>query len=318
MQREPPGSVTTTVVEMLDLDTVSKNRVYNNPKDFAELSLGPNGVQVLDVLTPEQPTVEARQADSIIKVEFNGEMALVHFEFQTSDSTHRPMPQRMAGYIGRAIETYGLPVYSNVIYLRPDAGRRDPGRYVQEPPGHRVIIEYKVFRLIELEGQPILDGKNAGLIPFTPLMKPPAGVENEQWLRYCVQTADNLDVPNKAEYLTELAILSGLVYEPQTIRNIISEETMYESSIVRYFAERATQQGHQAGVRERAIEDILEVLALRFQSDVGQTVKQNLEAVDDLQHLKQLFRIAVLADRLEDFQQVLAENGVETRETDRQ
>ena len=169
---------------------------------------------MLDVLTPEQPTVEARQADSIIKVEFNGEIALVHFEFQTSDSTHRPMPQRMAGYVGRAIETYGLPVYSNVIYLRPDAGRRDPGRYMQELPGHRVIIEYKVFCLIELEGQPILDGKRTGLIPFTPLMKPPMGVTAEQWLRRCVQTADNLDIPSKAEYLTELAILSGLVYEP--------------------------------------------------------------------------------------------------------
>lgn len=298
---------------MSDLDTVSKNRVYNNPKDFAELSLGPNGVQVLDVLTPEQPTVEVHQSDSIIKVEFNGEVALVHFEFQTSDSTHRPMPQRMAGYIGRAIETYGLPVYSNIIYLRPDAGRHDPGRYVQESPGHRVIIEYKVFRLIELEGQPILDARNAGLIPFTPLMKPPVGVENEQWLRHCVQTADNLDVPNKAEYLTELAILSGLVYEPQTIRNIISEETMYESSIVRYFAEK----GHQAGVRERAIEDILEVLALRFQSDVAQTLKLNLEAIDDLQRLNQLRRTAILADRLEDFQQVLAENGVETHGTGR-
>ena len=160
---------------MSDLDTVSKNRVCNNPKDFAELSLGPNGVQVLDVLTPEQPTVEARQTDSIIKVEFNGEVALVH-----------------------------------------------------------------------------------------------------------------------------------------------SEETMYESSIVRYFAERAMQQGHQAGVREGTIEDILEVLALRFQSDVAQTVKPNLEAIDDLQRLKQLHRTAVLADRLEDFQQVLAENGVETRETGRQ
>ena len=193
-----------------------------------------------------------------------------------------------------------------------------PGRYVQGLPGHRVIIEYKVFRLVELEGQPILDAKSTGLIPFTPLMKPPAGVEAEQWLRRCVQTADNLDIPSKVEYLTELAILSGLVYEPQMIRNIISEETMYESSIVRYFTERATQQGHQAGVRERAIEDILEVLALRFQSDVAQTVQPNLESIDDLQHLKQLFRIAVLADRLEDFQQVLAENGVETRETGRQ
>ncbi len=88
---------------------------------------------------------------------------------------------------------------------------------------------------------------------------------------------------------------------------------MYESSIVRYFAEK----GHQAGVRERAIEDILEVLALRFQSDVAQAIKLNLEAIDDLQHLKQLHRAAILADRLEDFQQVLAENGVETHGTDR-
>ena len=93
---------------------------------------------------------------------------------------------------------------------------------------------------------------------------------------------------------------------------------MYESSIVRYFAERATQQGYQAGVRERAIESILEVLALRFQPDVTETVKPNLEAIDDLQRLKQLHRTAILADRFEDFQQVLAENGVETRETDRQ
>ena len=88
---------------------------------------------------------------------------------------------------------------------------------------------------------------------------------------------------------------------------------MYESSIVRYFAEK----GHQAGARESTIEDILEVLALRFQSDVAQAIKLNLEAIDDLQHLKQLHRTAILADRLEDFQQVLAENGVETHGTGR-
>ena len=104
----------------------------------------------------------------------------------------------------------------------------------------------------------------------------------------------------------------------QTMSDTISEETMYESSIVRYFTERATQQGHQAGARESTIEDILEVLALRFQSDVAQTVKPNLEAIDDLQRLRQLRRTAILADRFEDFQQVLAENGVETHETVRQ
>ena len=89
---------------------------------------------------------------------------------------------------------------------------------------------------------------------------------------------------------------------------------MHESSIVRYLIEKATRQGHQAGVRE----GILEVLALRFQSDVAQAIKPNLEAIDDLQRLRQLRRTAILADRLEDFQQVLVENGVETHETGRQ
>ena len=89
---------------------------------------------------------------------------------------------------------------------------------------------------------------------------------------------------------------------------------MHESSIVQYFMEK----GYQAGIRESAIEGILEVLTLRFQSDIGQTVKPNLEAIDDLQRLRHLFRTALLADRLEDFQQVLAENGVETHETGRQ
>ena len=89
---------------------------------------------------------------------------------------------------------------------------------------------------------------------------------------------------------------------------------MHESSIVRYFMEK----GYQAGVRESAIENILEVLTLRFQSDVAQTIKPNLEAIDDLQRLRQLRRTAILADRFEHFQQVLADNGVETHETGRQ
>ena len=38
----------------------------------------------------------------------DGEEALVHTEFQTTDSTDTPMPIRMAGYIIRIIEQYGL------------------------------------------------------------------------------------------------------------------------------------------------------------------------------------------------------------------
>ena len=73
----------------------------------------------------------------------------------------------------------------------------------------------------------------AGLLPFAPLMQPPAGVDAEAWLRQCVNEAQQvpMDEALKASYLADLAILSGLVYKSETIRTIIAEETMYESSI---------------------------------------------------------------------------------------
>ena len=157
------------------------------------------------------------QADMLIKVALNGEEVLIHFEFQTTDSYDSEMSLRMAGYIVRTVETYRLLVYSTVIYLRPSAGRRDPGYYLQDRAKHRIFIEYQVLRLIEIDGEPILDTKPVGLVPFTPLMKRPASVSSEEWLRRCVQTADGIDVPNKPAYLGSLAVLGNLIYAPETI-----------------------------------------------------------------------------------------------------
>ena len=86
----------------------------------------------------------------------------MHFEFQTNDSYDPEMPLCMAGYIIRAIEFYRLPVYSNVLYLRPDAGGNDPGKFEQNLEHHNISIEYQVFRLIDLDGQKILDSRLSG------------------------------------------------------------------------------------------------------------------------------------------------------------
>lgn len=265
------------------------------------------------MIVPEQPTVEMHEADIVIKVERNGEEVLVHLEFQTTDSYDPEMSLRMAGYIIRLMETYRLPVYSSVIYLRPDAGRRDRRVYEQNIAGHQVFIEYQVLRLIEMEGEPILETKATGLLPFTPLMKRPTNVDAEEWLRRCVQTADSVNVPNKPAYLGSLAILGNLVYESELISNIILEETMQQSNIIEYWTEKATaeahQQGLEQGMKERAREDILEVLELRLQPDVARTFKPMLETIEDPRCLKQLHRAAILAESPEDFRMALASNG---------
>jgi predicted transposase YdaD len=288
---------------MAEFDIVCKQLIQTYPADFVRFTLGQQDVEVLEVIETEQPVVETRQTDSFIRVRIQGKEALVHNEFQTGDSTQTPMPRRMAGYIGRGIEKQELPILSNVTYLRPDAGETDPGHYIQDLPGYRIIIEYKVWRLIEIEGQAVLDTPLVGLIPFAPLMKPPEGIVGVQWLRRCVQTADELplDRPSKANFLTDLAVLSGLIHESQTIIDIISEETMYESSIVQHFTERAILQGQ----RQQSIEYVLRVLRIRFDPTAVETLKPAIETIEDLQSLDQLLHSAVQTSNLDEFKQTL-------------
>ena len=296
---------------MASFDAASKKQVETNPRDFVHLCFrfGLKNITVLEVVTPEQPTVEMHQADILIKALHDGREVLVHFEFQTTDSYDPEMPLRMAGYIIRAIEVHRLPVYSNVIYLSPNAGRNDPGKFEQNLENHNISIEYQVFRLIEIDGQEILDLKAAGLIPFTPLMKRPADLDSEQWLRRCVQAADSIDGVNKPEYLGSLAILGNLVYDSQTILDIISEETMQQPPIVEYVAPQAREQGIQQGAKETTRKLILQVLTQRLQLDATQTIKPILDEIEDLPHLEQLHSAAILAETPEDFMQALNENS---------
>ena len=287
---------------MAEFDTIAKHLIHTYPADFARFALHQDDVEVIDVIDTEQPTVEAHRTDSLIRVQVGGEEVLVHHEFQTTDSSP-PMPQRMAGYIGRGIEQHGLPIYSNVIYLRPDAGRTDPGHYLQERHGYRVLVQYQVIWLIDLDGQRMLDEGHSGLIPFAPLMQRPVGVDAEAWLRQCVNRAQEvpMDETVKANYLADLAILSGLVYRLETIRTIISEETMYESSVVQYFTEKGIKQGIEQGIEQGIRESIQEVLELRFQPEAVRRLAARIGAIDDVPRLKQLHRAAIQVPSLEAF-----------------
>ena len=239
---------------MAEFDTIAKHLIHTYPHDFARFALQQDDIQVLGVVDTEQTTVETHRTDSLIRVKIGDQKALVHHEFQTTDS-NPPMPLRMAGYIGRGIEQHRRPI----------------------------------------------------LLPFAPLMQPPAGVDAEGWLRQCVNRAQQvpMDESRKANYLADLAMLSGLVYNLETIMTIIEEETMYESSVVQYFTEKGIEQGIKQGGRERAIEDLLEVLEIRFGLAASDPLAARIEATDDVQRLKQLFREAIQVPSLDAFRHLL-------------
>ena len=289
---------------MAEYDTISKRLVQTYPNDFVRFTLGRDDVEFQEILDTEQPMVETRQTDSLILVRIDGKKVVVHTEFQTTDSTDTPMEHRISSYIGRAIEKYGLSVYSSVIYLRPDAGRRDTGLYIQEHPDFQVVVRYKVIRLSEIDGQSIIEGDHRGLLPFAPLMKPPVGMASQEWLRQCILKTDevSLDHSTKVNFLGGLAVLSGLVYEPSTITSIISQEglmdaIMRESSFAQYIKQVTMQESIQ--------ENIQEVLEVRFTPDAANQFAAGIRAIDDLQRLKQLLRAAVQVTDLAAFQREL-------------
>ena len=205
--------------------------------------------------------------------------------------------------IGSALAFYKLPIYSHVIYLYPTAGRTDPGLYVQEVSGYNIGIQYRVLRLTEMDGQTLLDTNRVGLVPFAALMKPPASLEAPEWIRHCVRAieAGTEDESQQKETLADLAILGGLAYDSQTIREAISEVIVQESSIIQYFTEKGIEQGK----KQHAVEAILTVLEVRFQTDVAEKLKPFLGAIDDLKRLDQLHRVAARASDIDEFTHAL-------------
>ena len=288
-------------------DIVSKEMIQKNPEDWLRFTLGIPNAKFIKVIETEQLTVKSNRADSFMAAEVDGEEIIVHLEIQTHDSTKIPMPYRVAGYAGRGLERFQKEVCSHVIYLHEKAGLNDPGEYKQTRFGYEILIRYKVIRLCELEGQPVLDASLKGVIPFTPLMKPPAGVDDEAWLSRCVAAAEAVpqDASESADYLGCMGVLSGLKFDWDTIHQFISEATMYESSVVQHFF----QQGIEQGARESIIEGILETLDVRFDAGVGTTLQPTLESIEELERLKALRREAFHAQSLEAFAQTLAANS---------
>ena len=96
---------------------------------------------------------------------------------------------------------------------------------------------------------------------------------------------------------------------------VISEETMYESSIVQYFTdkgikqgmERGMEQGMEQGGRQRAVEDLLDVLAIRFGVAASDPLAVRLRAIGDVQRLTQLHRAAIQASDLDAFRGLVGE-----------
>ncbi len=314
-------------------DIVTKDALQKFPEDILQVVLERTDFQFIEFVDGEFTTVEVRRTDNLIKVQIDDELVLAHIEFQVGDSTNLGMARRNVGYLGRCYERYGLPVLSHVIYFRPNAGRNDPGGYRQDITDYRFIVEYKVLRLIDLDGQSVFETENIGLMPFAPLMQPPAGMEGLQWAVQCNQKTKALSLPSdiRSNLLVSQWVMSGLLHPHQAIAGFLQEGIVRESSVYQHLLETAKketdqqvmqqgirqgiqqgiQQGTEIGARQSTIRNLFAVLEFRFDGRAVQALRPALESIQDLQRLQELHSEALRAENFEAFAHILGMNGNE-------
>ncbi len=84
-------------------------------------------------------------------------------------------------------------------------------------PAKYIMLEHSQEFAEFMVGQSVLEMQTPGLLPFTPLMKPPEGVDPNRWLEKCVDVtvSARTDQHTRDTLLAALGIFGGLVYEPQ-------------------------------------------------------------------------------------------------------
>ena len=328
---------------MTQYDDAAKYHLLQNADTLLPYLQNAPNLKVLRRLDTEQPTLKARQADSTWETSLDGEESISHVEVQTHNSPV-PMPFRVAGYHGFLIAEHQKPVYSTVIYLDAKAGRTDPGRYSYTWQGEPCyLLTYRVLRLIEVEGAPILELQSPGLMPFTPLMRPPDGMSAERWLKECIEATFSLpvSVAHRHDLLALLSIFGQLSYDESLIMASVKEEMVYESLVFQRYAaryveeatksaveaaraqafeegleqgleearnqwlEQGRSQGMEQGRNQGAIEMLLGLLETRFQPAAVRNLRPLLETIDDVERLKRLAPAAASAESLETFLEAL-------------
>ena len=284
---------------MADYDLTMRVLAREYPKDMAFLTLGMD-IEKVELRDTDLGAIE-RRADWLAQVVVGKEEGLIQTEFQTQYDPDKLGV--MHEYRIRARNSYGLPVFSCIVYLTEE-GYPGPGhnRLEERPFGHyQGFFEPHEVRLWEFDADEILATGHVGLIPLASLMKG----EGDEPLRKAVGAASEIaHQVQRADAMTAIAVLGSLRHPADVIRRLIRRELMKESVIYQEILE----EGREEGLRDL----ILRALRRRFQM-VDEHIPSGLECVRSFERLEDLAEQAIVCESLEAFERLLT-----SRETDAQ
>jgi predicted transposase YdaD len=152
---------------MGDWDGKVKNLANEAPQDFVKWLL--KGAEYVDDLSPRFASRDI-EADILYRIAIEHKFYLLHIEFQSTG--HPIMARRLWEYNVAAFIKYKLPVYSFVIYLRPDSSIAQSPYEVRLHDGELAhCFWFRVIKLWTIPTEDLFQTGLTGLLPFVPLSR---------------------------------------------------------------------------------------------------------------------------------------------------
>ena len=266
-------------------DNICKYLAEQYPTEFARWLLSDSATDI-QVLRTEL-NVEPIRADSLTLLQTSNQ--ILHLEFQTQPTSNPPLPFRMLDYWVRLKRQYWCHVEQVVIFLKYSTSE---AVFTNEFEDVNTRHPYRVIRLWEEDPTPLL--ANPALLPLATLAKTDSP---NALLEQVVAQVDMSEEPRQRGNLSAcVAVLAGLRFEENLIRQLFREEIMQESVIYQQILQKGLQQGLQQGKQEEASSLIVRQLTRRF----GTVNSQNQEQIQALS----INQLEELGEALLDFSSV--------------
>ena len=107
----------------------------------------------------------------------------------------------------------------------------------------------------------------------------------------------------------EQAVLEQIVSETHPYLGLSAEEEQLMQSMAEHYFDQGREQGREQGAYQTSIETTLNILTERFSNVDADELRTRLEAITDLNRLKQLSLNAAIAESFNAFQEALNANS---------
>jgi predicted transposase YdaD len=285
---------------MGDWDGKVKNLANEAPQDFVQWLL--KGAEFIDDLSPRFASRDI-EADILYRIAIEHMLYLLHIEFQSTG--HPIMAKRVWEYNVAASIKYKLPVYSFVIYLRPDSDIAQPPYEVRLHHGELAhCFWFRVIKLWTIPTEDLFQTGLKGLLPFVPLSR--EGKRREAVERVISELSQE-EVEKQRELLSFTYGFASLIFNEESdqqwlrrrfgmLKDILKESWAFQE--IAQEAREETRKEVLEGERQKKLKEERETLLFFIQmhfSALAQLAKDQCETLSDPEQVRELLHKVIAA-----------------------